>query len=121
MSELKPCPFCGELPDFKIMAYPEGWSYIRHFCEGPTFGSVHVSMVTTCATEEEVAAAWNRRAEEKPSTNAVEVVRCKDCKYHYWEQEPCHGRTEHFCRRLDIQVSKEDFCSNGRRKERKND
>ena len=32
-----------------------------------------------------------------PTVDAVEVVRCKDCKYHHWEQEPCHGKIEHYC------------------------
>jgi hypothetical protein len=52
--------------------------------------------------------------------DVVEVVRCKDCKYYGWEQDPCHGRTERFCKLHKglVMVNKETFCSYG---ERKND
>ena len=36
--------------------------------------------------------------EEMPAVDAVEVVRCRECKYHYWEQEPCHGKSVHYCK-----------------------
>ena len=44
------------------------------------------------------------------------VVRCKDCKHHTREQEPCHGRTEHYCKRLSIQVSADFYCAAGAKK-----
>lgn len=48
---------------------------------------------------------------------AAPVVRCKDCKYHYRKQEPCHGRTEHFCTLLNglVGVTRDSFCSYGER------
>ena len=52
--------------------------------------------------------------------DAVEVVRCKDCKHHYWEQEPCHGKTVHYCKlphMRGIEIFKEFFCYYGERKE----
>lgn len=49
----------------------------------------------------------------KPAADVVEVVRCKDCKYHHWEQEPCHGKTEHFCSVLNAQVFKDFYCYHG--------
>ena len=52
--------------------------------------------------------------------DAVPVVRCKDCKHHYWEQEPCHGKSVHYCKlphMRGIEVFKEFFCSYGERKE----
>ena len=52
--------------------------------------------------------------------DAVPVVRCKDCKHHYWEQEPCHGKTVHYCKlphMRNVEVFKEFFCYYGERKE----
>ena len=58
--------------------------------------------------------------EEMPTVDAVEVVRCRECKYHYWEQEPCHGKSVHYCKlphMSGVQVFKEFFCYYGERKE----
>ncbi len=58
--------------------------------------------------------------EDMPTMDAVEVVRCKDCKYHHWEQEPCHGKIEHYCElphMRGVEVFKEFFCYYGKRKE----
>ena len=56
----------------------------------------------------------------RPTVDAVEVVRCMDCKYHYWEQEPCHGKTVHYCElphMRGIEIFKEFFCYYGERKD----
>ena len=53
------------------------------------------------------------------TVDAVKVVRCKDCKYHHWEQEPCHGKTVHYCElphMRGVEVFKEFFCYYGKRK-----
>ena len=58
--------------------------------------------------------------EEMPTVDAVEVVRCRECKHHYWEQEPCHGRSVHYCKlphMRGVEVFKEFFCYYGVRKE----
>ena len=55
-----------------------------------------------------------------PEIDAVPVVRCRDCKYHHWEQEPCHGKIEHYCElphMRGVEVSKEFFCYYGKRKD----
>ena len=55
-----------------------------------------------------------------PTVDAVPVVRCKDCKYHHWEQEPCHGKIEHYCElphMRGVEVFKEFFCYYGKRKD----
>ena len=52
--------------------------------------------------------------------DAIPVVRCKDCKHHYWEQEPCHGKSVHYCKlphMRGVEVFKEFFCYYGERKE----
>ena len=58
--------------------------------------------------------------EEMPTVDAVEVVRCRECKYHYWEQEPCHGKSVHYCKlphMRGVEVFKEFFCYYGERNE----
>ena len=54
-----------------------------------------------------------------PTVDAVEVVRCKDCKHYGWEQEPCHGRTQRFCKLHKglVIVDRDTFCSYGERRE----
>ena len=57
---------------------------------------------------------------EAPTVDAVPVVRCRECKYHYWEQEPCHGKSVHYCKlphMSGVEVFKEFFCYYGERKE----
>ena len=58
--------------------------------------------------------------EEMPTVDAVEVVRCRECKHHHWEQEPCHGKSVHYCKlphMRGVEVFKEFFCYYGERKE----
>ena len=55
-----------------------------------------------------------------PTVDAVEVVRCWECKHHYWEQEPCHGKTVHYCElphMRGVEVFKEFFRYYGERKD----
>lgn len=55
-----------------------------------------------------------------PAADVAPVVRCMDCKYHYWEQEPCHGKTVHYCElphMRGIEIFTEFFCYYGERKE----
>ncbi len=52
--------------------------------------------------------------------DAVLVVRCRECKHHHWEQEPCHGKTVHYCdlpHMRGVEVFKEFFCYYGDPKE----
>ena len=61
-----------------------------------------------------------RCIEQAPTVDAVPVVRCRECKYHYWEQEPCHGKSVHYCKlphMRGVEVFKEFFCYYGDRKE----
>ena len=50
--------------------------------------------------------------EHAPTIDAVEVVRCKDCK---------HWQNEHLCRAFSqfgtIETQGDDYCSHGERKE----
>ena len=57
---------------------------------------------------------------EAPTINAIPAVRCRECKHHYWEQEPCHGKSVHYCKlphMRGVEVFKEFFCYYGERKE----
>lgn len=58
--------------------------------------------------------------ENAPAVDAVPVVRCRECKHHHWEQEPCHGKTVHYCElphMRGIEIFKEFFCYYGEPKE----
>ena len=57
---------------------------------------------------------------ELPTIDAVEVVRCKDCKS--WEQyNACDGTKSHRCMNHDAifykRTNPDDFCSYGERKD----
>lgn len=57
---------------------------------------------------------------DAPTVDAVEVIRCRECKYHYWEQEPCHGKSVHYCKlphMKGIEVFKEFFCYYGKQRD----
>ena len=53
---------------------------------------------------------------EQPTIDAVSVVRCRHCQSHHWEQEPCHGKTVHYCEKLKAEVWPDFFCGYGKRK-----
>lgn len=58
--------------------------------------------------------------DKAPTIDAVKVVRCGNCKYHHWEQEPCHGKIEHYCElphMRGIEVFEEFFCYYGKWKD----
>ena len=55
-----------------------------------------------------------------PAADVAPVVRCRECKHHYWVQEPCHGKSVHYCKlphMSGVEVFKEFFCYYGERKE----
>lgn len=54
-----------------------------------------------------------------PVVDAVEVVRCKDCKY-YEHPEYYDGGTKDVCRTFKRQMQEADFCSYGERKAENN-
>lgn len=47
------------------------------------------------------------------------IVKCKDCKYYYLEQEPWQGKTVRYCalRKGLGEPERETFCSYGERKD----
>ena len=62
--------------------------------------------------------------EDQPTTDVVEVVRCKDCKRCYEKRTKLNNQLMRFCMRMDgneYQVNANDFCSYGAPKERGGD
>ena len=58
--------------------------------------------------------------QEIPAADVEPVVRCRECKHHYWVHEPCHGKSVHYCKlppMRGIEIFKEFFCYYGERKE----
>ena len=64
--------------------------------------------------------AWALTAVDHASAvDAVEVVRCKDCKHYKPQKKSAHweNRTNYCNRIVTIKVQPYDFCSYGERKE----
>ena len=64
--------------------------------------------------------AWALTAvDHAPVVDAVEVVRCKDCKHYKPQKKSAHweNRTNYCNRIVTIKVQPYDFCSYGERKE----
>ena len=61
--------------------------------------------------------------EDAPTVDAVEVVRCKDCKHKGWIQEPCHGKSVDFCNVFDSTINNPEkcFCYYGERRKNEAD
>lgn len=56
--KLRECPFCGETP--KFISYGKGW------CVECRSNTCFIAPETvTCATKEEAAKEWNRRANDE--------------------------------------------------------
>ena len=54
-----------------------------------------------------------------PTVDAVEVVRCRDCKHYKPQKKSAHweNRTNYCNRIVTIKMQPDDFCSYGKRKE----
>ena len=54
-----------------------------------------------------------------PTVDAVEIVRCKDCKHYKPQKKSAHWENRaNYCNRVvTIKVQPDDFCSYGERKE----
>ena len=84
-----------------------------------SFEKMDAELCATCG-EHHTAEDVIMMIKTAPTVDVVEVVRCRECKYHYWEQEPCHGKSVHYCKlphMRGVEVFKEFFCYYGERKE----
>lgn len=72
------------------------------------------SPIETCFSELDVI----RMLDKQPTIDAVPVVRCRECKHYGWEQEPCHGKTQRFCKLHKglVVMDRDTFCSYGERR-----
>ena len=89
--------------------------YIEREAVKEAIGFVHLHFVA-CGENKSLLDVIN----EIPAADVEPLVRCMDCKYHYWEQEPCHGKTVHYCElphMRGIEIFKEFFCYYGERKD----
>ena len=61
--------------------------------------------------------------DEQPTVDAVEVVRCRDCKHYKPQKKSAHWENSaNYCNRVvTIKVQPDDFCSYGERKGAKMD
>lgn len=57
--------------------------------------------------------------EDAPTVEAVEIVRCRDCKYYYdygANREYCCHRSKYGKQVFDVKFKADDFCSYGERR-----
>ena len=58
---------------------------------------------------------WRKHFCEMPSVDAVEVIRCRDCKWLY--EADIRGKRRMVCDFMDCMMGDMDFCSKAERKE----
>lgn len=141
MNELKPCPFCGGEAKFFSKATTargiiQGWGFGIYCtqCDVTTSKTTYRVEVELTGTGDimarvderpEAIKAWNMRVNDgkAPAVDAVEVVRCKDCKHKGWIQEPCHGKSVDFCNVFDSTINNPGkcFCYYGERRKNEAD
>lgn len=78
MSDLKPCPFCGQIPEVEKLKWPNGVISYRIFCGNENC----VMPVCTDDYNNEVSAvnAWNTRHEDKRKEDLLRDVRNLEIK-----------------------------------------
>ena len=60
-----------------------------------------------------------KQISEAPTIDAVEIVRCRDCKHYRPQKKSAHWENRaNYCNRVvTIKMQPDDFCSYGERKE----
>ena len=75
--------------------------------------------VMQCRAARDAISRATKALESLPAADVEPVVRCRECKHHCWVQEPCHGKSVHYCKlphMRGIEIFKEFFCYYGERK-----
>ena len=69
----------------------------------------------TCFSEQDVV----NMLESAPTVDAVEIVRCRNCKHYKPQKKSAHWENRaNYCNRVvTIKVQPDDFCSYGKRKD----
>ena len=109
MDKLMPCPFCGGRATVKTRYIGYGSIGLGEHDEYRVVCKECRASNDEYRREAEAIAAWNRRAD------AVQVVRCVDCKYRELAKVNCKGYT--ICPASGMEITDDDFCSYGERKE----
>ena len=115
MNELKPC-----LIDRNKIPFKELWQEANCFADDIVCAVGTDFMLKIAEAERKFICDLLNSLQQMEVVDSVPVVRCKDCKHHYWVQEPCHGKSVHYCElphMKGIEVFKEFFCYYGERKE----
>ena len=47
---------------------------------------------------------------DTPTVDAFKVIKCRDCGYRTRQTDPEHGRTQHYCTKNKIFVTRDFFC-----------
>ena len=118
VSDLKPCPFCGNTPTIRIYNGEDGWRdryavlcrYDEGGC-GAESGLYHY--------QAEAIEAWNKRV---PSAQS-KIIRCKECKH--YKTHTLFGNSQSWCERLcdgfdnslSICTEPDDYCSYAERRQ----
>lgn len=100
MTKLKRCPFCGGEAEIETTD-KNGWIFYYAQCNKCNIGTYD-----STTNLKEVIDLWN--------TRTPEIIRCGECIY--WEPENC--RNPNILMR-DQQMTYDDFCSWGERREEK--
>lgn len=71
--------------------------------------------------QSDLALWFEERILELPSTDVVEVVRCKDCKHHEELLNNNDGNVICWVHDIDVIVDRNGYCNYGERKEQEHD
>ena len=109
MENLKPCPFCGGRAHMitrvqaGVPSGDDGYTTVIKCLNHAECGAVICRWALKKKWSVESAIkAWNRRANDSiiqnaPTVDAVQVVRCGECKYHWKNGGDCVPEADFFC------------------------
>ncbi len=129
---LLPCPFCGGKADLGMgtQDYSERMivEAVCGVCGARIVRETKLLDGNVISLSDNVIFMWNRRynrqdkesifpkeIKESPAVDAVEIIRCKDCKY-YCRMRYALDDDTYTCRFRRGRVNPNDFCSYGERK-----
>lgn len=75
--------------------------------------------ISGCTDVDDIIAAVEDLIDAQPAVDAVEVVRCKDCKFYTESKNRCdHPCMDYDVERYDqwLEMNPDDFCSYGERR-----
>jgi len=114
--KIEKCPFCGGEASYRDdgrweKVYDEGGAIVDVDISSPCVFVIECScgaQIVSDESEDAVRAAWNRRSD------AVPVVRCKDCKQ--YNTTSC-SKVFGWCDKMNRVVHDDFYCANGAKME----